>query len=159
MHETAEGSKTTVYRPDRKQQVRLICGSTGLAILGGLMFWYEWPGGGWILLLFAACAVLGLLQCSTDCSILRLTAEGLEVVSLFRRRKYRWSDVREFRAQKLGSLECVVIRLGDAPPSIPSPAYSVPPWRGLEEAIPDTYGMTAEELARRLNTWREQSSR
>ena len=159
MHETGEGPKTAVYRPDQRQQFRLICGSAGLACLGWLMYRNEWPGGGAILLLFSACAVVGVLQYSTHCSSLRLSTDGLEVISLFRRRKYRWSDVREFRTQKLGPLECVVIRLGDVTPLVASPAYSAVPWHGVEEAIPDTYGMTAEELARRLNDWREQASR
>lgn len=87
---------------------------------------------------------------------LRLTPQGMEIHSLFRTTAVRWADVREFSLV-----------------SIPVTARTLVGWNfvascprgrisrrtsnflaGVEAALPNSFGMTAENLCALLNDWR-----
>ncbi len=79
---------------------------------------------------------------------LQLDAEGFEVTHLFRAKRYRWSDVSDFGVCSLGqSGDVVAFRTVDPPRSL---------WGKTNAALlgdrnaylPDTYGMTAEDLVK-----------
>ena len=83
---------------------------------------------------------------------LQIDAEGFEVTHLFRSKRYRWSDVSDFAAHSLGqSGEVVAFKTSDPPRGL---------WNKTNAALlgernaclPDTYGMTPEDLARLMTS-------
>ena len=92
-------------------------------------------------------------------SYLKLTRKGMECRSLFRRWPFiPWETVGEFGVSSVSNDESrsmvVFNRFVPAPPRLA--AFN----RGLvgkRDALPDTYGMSPEELADLLNEWRRRA--
>jgi hypothetical protein len=94
------------------------------------------------------CAALGVIMLGPGAGSLRLDAEGFQVVHFFRTRSYRWSDVSEFGVRSFGQHgEVVAFNAANRRLNI---------WEKINAALiggrnaylPDTYGMTAEDLVR-----------
>lgn len=78
-------------------------------------------------------------------SYLEAGPSGLVISASFRQRTHAWSDIEEFSVRQLSRkkkmVRCrLVAHTGDT--------------RVREELLPDTYGLSAEELAERLNDLR-----
>ena len=85
-------------------------------------------------------------------SYLKLTPTGMECRSLFRRWSMPWKAVGEFGVAQARYKKIVVINLSDW--GYPQQA-DINLWlTGATHALPDTYGLKAEELAKLLNEWR-----
>jgi hypothetical protein len=86
---------------------------------------------------------------------LRLDPDRLTVCSLFRVSSYRWDDIEAFDVVRFGLYRLVAFTLfeqgGGHGDHTPRPAAAI---SGYDGALPDTYGMRAEELALLLNEWR-----
>jgi hypothetical protein len=105
-------------------------------------------GVGWVTtVFFGACAITSAIQMLPNASSLELSPAGFLVCSLFRKRFTRWQDVGEFGVYSVGAARFVGFnyaegrsrgRIGRQASALAS---------GFEAAVPDTYGMTAEELA------------
>lgn len=87
---------------------------------------------------------------------LRLTPEGMEIYSLFRKTSVRWADVREF------SLVSIPVTLRtlvgwNFVATYPKDRISRKTssfLAGVEAALPNSFGMSAESLCSLLNEWR-----
>lgn len=87
---------------------------------------------------------------------LRLTPEGMEIYSLFRKTSVRWADIREF------SLVSVPVTLRtlvgwNFVASYPRDRISRKTsafLAGVEAALPNSFGMSAESLCALLSEWR-----
>ena len=143
-----------VLRPNRLWGAVYLLTCLGFAAIGGFMI-AEGQGAGWFVAGFFGLGVavfsIGLLP---GASYLRLSAEGFTLCSLYRRRDFAWGDVGPFFPGVISGRKMVLFDFADS-------AYR-PRWRavaralsGAEDALPDTYGMTAGELAALMNDWRE----
>jgi hypothetical protein len=85
---------------------------------------------------------------------LRLEPEGFTVCSLFRRRFFRWSSISEFGVMRIGARRPQFIVGMRYQPDTPIQArigsFNARHW-GFEGALPDTYGMTTDQLASLMN--------
>jgi hypothetical protein len=93
-------------------------------------------------------AVAGAAMLLPGSNSLQLDAQGFQVTHFFRATHYRWSDVSDFGVHSFGqSGEVVAFKMTDAPRNV---------WGKINASLlgerntylPDTYGMTAEDLAR-----------
>ena len=133
---------TLVLRPSGKRSLLLLAYGLPLIINGAFRIGDgHHLSGGFALAGGLALAALAMSFVLPGGQSLRLAPEGLEIRSLFLRRRFRWSDVSDFRVGRFGAM------LFDAPSS--SGARKV---RGV--SAPGFTRFRAEELARHLNEWR-----
>jgi len=102
---------------------------------------------------FGLCAVALGLNMLPNSSYLRLTNEGFTVYTMFKKRSVAWQGVSKF-----GVTSVAVRKIGGLDPShAPSTAeQAATVISGYSSTLPETYGLTAEELAELLNRMREE---
>jgi hypothetical protein len=102
---------------------------------------------------FGLCAVGIGLNLLPNSSYLRLTREGFTVCTMFKCRSIRWVDVGKFGVAHIGARKVV----GWDPPQSPSTAEKAAAvMTGYGSILPDTYGLTTEELVNLLNRVRDE---
>jgi len=99
-----------------------------------------------------------LVQLLPNASFLTVTEEGIEFCSLFRRHKIRWSDISEFgvttvRQQGLPVNKMVGFNYSPTYQRAAKARSVAKALAGFEGALPDTYGMRAENLAQLLTEY------
>jgi hypothetical protein len=102
---------------------------------------------------FGLCAVAFGVNLLPNSSYLRLTREGSTVCTMFRSRSGAWREVNKFGVNRIGVRNIV----GWAP-SHPASKFdnTARVITGYASTLPETYGLTAEELAELLNRWRDE---
>ncbi len=107
------------------------------------------------IIFFGLCALVGLVNLLPNSSYLTLTEKGFLFVSLFRKHFVEWSDVQSFvpvriqRRSMVGWNYSPEFRGSKRLRSVNSAIA------GVEAALPDTYGMPAEQLADLMNQLRD----
>jgi hypothetical protein len=111
------------------------------------------------ILFFGACAVIGAVMLLPGAGSLTLDAEGFEVCSLFRRHRIAWPQASRFTVATLalpGKNDKRMV------------GYDVDGLKGVaaefsrdaigrNAALPDTYRLSFEELARLMTGWRQRA--
>jgi len=128
--------------------------------LGGVLIFFAAPGGraGGIAVFafFGLCAVVAAIQLVFP-STLTLTTDGFTFTALRRRVTRRWNDIDSFAPVRASALSGVVgITLAasaEQRSGVRKAARNI--WGYDGGALPDTYGMTAGELAALMNEWRD----
>ena len=85
---------------------------------------------------------------------LRIAQEGFTATVLYRGHLARWTDVSEFQIAQMARTGQYVLVYDDASLAEGSHLLSGSRYAGRNSALPSTYGLSAEELARVLNHWR-----
>ncbi|PYJ03749.1 MAG: hypothetical protein DME25_11360 [Verrucomicrobia bacterium] len=125
-------------------------------VAGGLWLGRKGDKVGWLCAGFFGLGIpVFLLQLHPKCSSLTVTEEGMEIRSLFRSSKVRWSDISDFGVSTLRQQGLPVNRMVgfnySAAYQRASKARSVAKaLAGFEGALPNTYGLRPEELAQLL---------
>lgn len=113
---------------------------------------------GWLVMIFFGLGVLvSLINLYPGSIYLRLTSEGFTTATLARREFYPWSEVARFTPIKIGVNTMVgfsYVNSAAAPP-VRRPRLRL---NGVEQVLPDTYGLSAEALADLLNQVRQHSA-
>jgi Bacterial PH domain len=146
---------TLTFVASRGKALRLLLLSICCVALGA---WgaSESPVLGWLMVALFGLGILVslLLMFLPSFAHLRLDEEGFEVGSIFRSRKYRWSDVVDFRIESIPGANMIAI--------IFHPEYKQQPGRtvastlsGIDAAIPDQYNATLEQILEALTDWRQ----
>jgi hypothetical protein len=150
--------ETRVLRASRfKWAVLLLAGA--VFAMGGVLVFFAAPGGrvGGIVVFvfFGGCAAVAATQLVLR-STLTLTTDGFTFTSLGRRVTRRWQDVDSFVAVRTSALSGVVgIRLAISSERLSGPRRAAMAIAGYDGgALPDTYGMKADDLAALMNDWR-----
>ena len=107
------------------------------------------------IIVFGLFALVGIVGSLPGSSYLTLTEQGFLVVNLFRKRFVAWSNVQSFVPVKFQHKGIVGWNH--------SPGFSRPQRRlgirttfaGLEAVLPETYGMSSEQLASLMNATRD----
>jgi hypothetical protein len=95
------------------------------------------------------------LQFHPKAAYLHLAADGFTICSLFRAHTVRWAQVREFAVIRVGPNRMVGWNYTpDYPGSGRARAVSKL-LAGCEAALPDTYGMKPQELAKLMESLRQ----
>jgi hypothetical protein len=145
-----------VLRANRfKWAVLLLAGA--VFVMGGVLIFFAAPGGrvGGIFVFFGGCAAVAAIQLVLR-STLTLTTDGFMFTSFGRRVTRRWQDVDSFVAVRTSALSGVVgIRLAISSERLSGPRRAAMAIAGYDGgALPDTYGMKADDLAALMNDWR-----
>jgi hypothetical protein len=163
-------SSALVLQPSRRRASLYVLGCLGFVAAGT---WIAYtgeeltPAFGWLaVVFFGLCAIVFLVNALPNSSCLTLTHEGFVVRSLFRSQPLvRWSEVERFEVGSLGGRSRMVVfyfaasfkrkLTGDAAGGkIMRLAQRI---GGHEGALPDTYGLSAEDLATLMNEWRDRT--
>jgi hypothetical protein len=113
---------------------------------------------GWFpAIFFGICDLVSIVTMLPNASYLRLHRDGFTQVIMFRSSTFLWQDIREFSVGRVGLNKMVML---DFAPSwhesskLKTVARSM---SGHEGALPDTYGLSAEELVALLQEWKNRS--
>jgi hypothetical protein len=153
-----------VLRPSRLKWL-LVLGISLTFVVGGLLALF-WPGragapqreGAWVMWLcvgfFGLGVVVCLLQFLPRSSFLRLDGEGFTIRTLYRERTYRWEDVDTFGVTVVSFNKMVGFNFAphfDRAARLRRVNKAIAFFEG---ALPDTYGMKAEDLADLMNEYK-----
>ncbi|TYT26086.1 hypothetical protein FZO89_07340 [Luteimonas viscosa] len=109
------------------------------------------PLVGWsCIVFFGLCGALAVLNLIPGASALVLDADGFEIVSLFRRSRVRWNDVARFGETRVGLQRLVGFDFVDGHAGSDRLRRVNRNLSGFQAALPDTYGLSANELATRM---------
>lgn len=142
-------------RPSPRKWLVVLGIATAFAAVGATMV-RDGDAGGWaVTIFFAVCAGVALLVLLPASTYLEIRHDGFESSRLFRRRRLGWSEVGPFSAVSIGSHPMVVFdRLGAGTPRLGRLNSAI---AGANDALPDTYGKDAGELAALMNATRERA--
>jgi hypothetical protein len=143
-----------ILRP-RKSSALLYLMLCAAFTAGGIwMIANDKPAGWSVSSFFGLGVVVFIVNLPPSSSYLLLKKEGFTVCSLYRKSSFKWSDIEEFVVGYLIGPKMVVFNFSltydrQQKSRIISKAIA-----GYEGALPDTYGMSAKELAELLNNWK-----
>jgi hypothetical protein len=146
-------------RPNRLKYLVILIVCAGF-VVGGALNVLKNSVIGWSEILFFGSNVIvfGVLLLPGS-AYLKLDPTGFTICSLFRARTLGWHEVDAFRVgtdrrRKLVVFDFVKLHQGHEFARKFASTIS-----GYEAGLPDTYGLSAEELAATMNEWREHASR
>ena len=111
------------------------------------------------IIFFGLCALVGFVNLLPNSSYLTLTEKGFLFVSLFRKHFVEWSNVQSFvpvRMQRRGMVGWNYSSEFRRARRLRSVNSAI---AGVEAALPDTYGMSAGQLAQLMNQLRDMHTR
>lgn len=148
---------TRVLRPSRLKTIAWLAVSAAFTA-GGVWMVYSGEVMGWfVALFFGLCVVVFAVLLLPNSAYLSIGPDGFTVCSLFRAHSYRWSDVGPFAVDcpRPCPYRMVVFNFSEKYCASPRARKVAAAMTGYEGALPDSYGMTLEELADLLNENRE----
>lgn len=110
----------------------------------------RWGSGGF----FALCALIALPLSIGVGSKLELNLEGFACTSLFKTFRRRWADCSEFTPVRIGPNMMIGFSSRQDEENHPRGAALARGLTGTSGALPDTYGVSADELADVMNRFR-----
>ncbi len=115
----------------------------------------EEPLKGWLITsFFGLCLLVFIVQLIPGSTELKLTEEGFEMTSLFRKSTTKWTNVKSFRVGYLGQNKTVKFDYVDGHNKYAKGKRIAKQLSGNHGALPTTYGLKANELLRILNEWK-----
>lgn len=148
-------STELTLRPARLKWVGIFLISAGFVaiaiFLGDEMDGFmRWLCGGF----FALCGLVAIPQMIGVGSELRLDAKGFTCVSLFRTWRREWKDCSEFFPVRVGGNMMVGYATSSDEAARPRMSAFSRGLTGTQSALPDTYGLSADDLADLMNRYR-----
>lgn len=141
----------------RKKWFRLLL-LAAITTAGGIGMVASKAPWGWLVLIFFG---LGLVISATallpGAGGLVLDADGFQVTSLFRRHRSRWRDVSGFEPISLSYARQRMVGFDGATGGRMITAINTA-LSGHNAALPDTYGLSVEELAELMRRWCERAA-
>ena len=120
----------------------------------GVLMIQDGKAFGWITVaFFGMCAAVFAMRLLSNRSYLRVSSSGIEIRSLWRTWRFRWSDISHFYAGCIGPNKMVLFDFSLAYQRAKVSRSVSKAIAGAEGCLPDTYGFTAEALAEHLNQW------
>ena len=142
----------TLY-PSRKKWLLVLAGSALFAV-GGFWMIKTGDGRGWLVLIFfgltAAVAAAVMLP---GAGALALDRDGFEATNLFRRHRTLWRDATGFQAARIPLARQRWVVYDDVTQNKKSIAKFNVGIVGRNAALPDTYGLSADDLAQLMAQW------
>ena len=147
----------TLY-PSRRKWLLVLLGCA-LFTAGGIVMVSRAAGGGWfVAVFFAVGAIVAALMLLPGAGALALDADGFQATKLFRRHRTRWQDVTGFAAVKiLPSMQKMVV-FDDIKMTGRTIAKLDAAITGHNAGLPDTYGLSGDDLARLMTQWRQRAA-
>jgi hypothetical protein len=137
-------------------RTKWIVGTLACAIMSAAGIWVIADGNwfGYVATAFFGLGlVVSLILLWPNSSFLELDDSGFLIRNLFRDSRMSWTDIEVFEARRLGVRKMVTLKFAPQYTDSPSVRAIAHGLSGAEGALPDTYGRSAEELARMLNEY------
>jgi hypothetical protein len=143
----------TLY-PSRRKWLLVSAGGAAFAIGGAWMIRGGDPKGWFVLIFFAAVALVAAVAMLPGAGALTLDRDGFEITNLFRRHRIRWRDASNFTAARIPPARQRFVLFDQASASGRLVANVNVAIVGRNASLPDTYGQPADELAELMAAWR-----
>lgn len=142
-----------VFKPSKIRNIILPVISLGFILTGISLFKINL----WIAILniifFGLCFVVAVINFLPNASYLKISAEGIEIKSLFKRHFLPWKAVSNFRVRNLILNKTVVFDIRNELLILNKSII-----KGKTGGLPETYGMSPRNLAALLNEYAEKYS-
>jgi hypothetical protein len=116
----------------------------------------EGDSTGWAaILFFGTGGIVFCLLLLPGSAYLKLDPAGFTICSLFRTHSIRWQEVDSFEVARIASRKMVVFNFSNLHRGPEFARKLASKISGYEGALPETYGLSAEELAAVMNRWRQ----
>jgi hypothetical protein len=147
----------TLYPSRRKWALVLaVCGS--FAAGGVWMVAEKAPWGWFVLVFFLIGAIVAAAALLPGAGALTLDGSGFESTNLFRRSRLRWRDVTGFKAGVIPPSGRRFVLFDDITAQDRAIARINTAILGRNGALPDTYGLSADDLADLMRRWHERAT-
>ena len=151
-------------RPNRLRYLLLMTVSAGFAASSVVMV-SEGHSTGWSglaawtgILFFGGSAIVFCVLLIPGSAYLRLDKTGFTVCSLFKVHSTRWHEVDSFEVGTIVGRKLVVFNFSDLYGRQKLARKLSSAISGYQGALPETYGLSAEELSAMLNDWRQRDA-
>ncbi len=149
-------TKEVTFRPKNIKSMLMALGCLILAY-GGILIIEEECVKGWVITsFFSLCFIVLSVQIIPGSTQLKLNNDGFIMTSLFRSHFTAWSDIKTFRIGKLGPNKTVMFDYVKNHNKHKSGKSLAKKLSGSHGALPNTYGMKADELLRILKQWQSE---
>ena len=142
------------YRPRNPKTVLLGLVSLVFVVSGIFMTQDEPVMGSFVTSFFGICLLIFVVQLIPGSTELKLTKEGFEMTSLFRKSTTNWSDVELFKIGYLGRNKTIMFDYVDGHKKHTTGKLIAKGLSGSHGALPTTYGLKATELLEIMNEWK-----
>ncbi len=143
-----------IYRPKNPKTILLGLVS-GALMVGGTFIIPEEPIKGWLITsFFGLCLLVFIVQLIPGSTELKLTEEGFEMTSLFRKSVTKWTDVKSFKVGYVAQNKTIKFDFVDDHKEHMTGKIIAKQLSGNHGALPTTYGLEASELLKILNEWK-----
>jgi hypothetical protein len=123
-------------------------------VVAALVTWKGEFMGWFAVCFFGLGLVLPIVQMMPNASYLLLTEDGFESCSLYRTWKVSWDEIEFFGTVNIGHNNMVAFNFSDRYDRSKFSSRLASIIAGYEGALPDTYGMKADDLARLMSEWK-----
>jgi hypothetical protein len=140
--------------PSPKKWLLVLLGCAAFAVIGFFMI-RDGQAWGWLVLVFfGAGAPIAAAMLWPGANGLTLDRDGFEVANALRRHRSRWQDTTGFESVAIPPAMQKLVCYDDTQASGMAMATVNAGITGHTSALPDTYGLSAEELAALMAWWR-----
>jgi hypothetical protein len=145
--------------PSRKQWWAMVIGGGVFFVIALLGVTLGGDTAAIIVAAFAAFwAVLGAIMLLPGANSLRLDKTGFEVEHFFVRKKFCWSDVSDFEVRSVGEFNGEIVAFDTAESHLSLWERINGAMIGKKRYLPNTYGMTGEDLANLMTAWKNSAT-
>ena len=145
--------------PSRLKMLRMLAIAAAFVAIGVLMREKEPVLGVLVSTFFGVGTVVLLTQLSRKAAYLELSQDGFTFSTLFKTRRFAWSDVAGFRVVAMRGHRMVGWDFTPGYAGQASGRRLASRLVGVEGALPDTYGRRAEDLAELMNELKARAAR
>lgn len=155
----AASESDVVLRPSMRKLLRYMLGCAVFVAIGIFALARDEGPIGWMCVApFSVGLLVFAVQLLPNASYLRLTNSGFEFCSMFRKSDLiPWGDVSHFRVAAVPPSTTNLVVYDLEKPSAHAHRRVNRALIGASDALPDTYGLDAEELADVMNSWRHRA--
>jgi hypothetical protein len=143
--------------PSRKKWLLIFATSAVFAAGGAWMIERGEPMGWYVLIFFGLGALVAAAALLPGAGGLTLDREGFAITNLFRRYRVRWQDAAGFVAARIPPARQKMVMYDDATQRGKSLAQLNVAIAGRGAGLPDTYGLSADDLAQLMAQWRDRA--
>src|SRR5712692_10367733 len=146
----------TLY-PSRRKWLLVLAGCTAFTAGGYFMIQDQASGGWYVLVVFGVGSVIAAVMLLPGAGRLALDRHGFTCTSLFKSHRVRWQDAGDFAPVQVPPANIRLVGYDDATVAGRRIAAINVELTGRNAALSDTYGLSADDLARLMAAWRERA--
>ena len=148
-----------IFRGSLKKALLLLVISIGFVILGAWLTTETPLLGGLCVAFFGLGIPASLIMMRPNSTYLKLDADGIEIVSMSRHLKLKWSDVEAFRMASIHGAKMIAIDYSAEYTRQKAARAVASALSGMEGAIADHYRASLEQVLQTLNEWKARHQR